>query len=149
MMSGWNHKVHSIPIDPAFDHPHLADIWDAKNFEYRPIARSGKDLVGFGNLFNLSLIDDGQALAGGQCIVEAVCDIDHHQSCLLLNCHQFVVELFTDRAIESGERFVQQQDFRIGGKCPCDRDSLLLATAQFVWVSIGECIKVQAVKQFV
>lgn len=39
--------------------------------------------------------------------------------------------------VQCGESFVKKEIRWIGGKCPCDSQPLLFATAQLAWVSVG------------
>lgn len=56
---------------------------------------------------------------------------------LLLDPTQFDLHRLPELLVETRERFVKQQDVRLGGHRPGERDSLLLSAGELVWLPVG------------
>ena len=62
--------------------------------------------------------------------VHGVAHIEHRQSGLVAQRFEIGDDLAAPRGVEGRERFIQQQDLRLGEECAAERDARLLAAGE-------------------
>src|ERR1700742_4186708 len=78
-------------------------------------------------LFDVALIEQGYAVCQIECLFLVMGDEDRGQAKVVMDAAQGVAQLAADFGVERSERLVEEQDARVAGERPGERDTLALA----------------------
>lgn len=81
------------------------------------IGRLQHDVLGGSDLHEATILHDGDAIADPDGLVEVVGDEYGRLAELLRELAELVLQLASDERIERTERFVHQDDLRVGREC--------------------------------
>jgi hypothetical protein len=89
------------------------------------------DLLRGSDLLDSSLVHHPNSIGEGECLLLIVGYVDCGETDLLLNATNFASQGFTQLGVKCGERLIEEQDLRFGGKGACQGDSLALSGGEF------------------
>ena len=100
------------------------------------VAPAQHDVLGRAGLHDPAALQDRDAIAEPQRLVQVVADEQDGLLDPLLQRQQFILQLAADQRIERRERLVHQQNVRVGGKGARQPDALLHAAGQFADIAV-------------
>jgi hypothetical protein len=96
------------------------------------------DFLWTSQLLELASDDDGDLVGETESLFAVVSDVDCRDSKVTEDLSQHAAQLIARRAIESGERFVEEEEIGLSSERPCQSNALALATAQCVRCALGK-----------
>ena len=135
-------------VGPHFHHAGVEQVADAHDFGRLAAGRPAEDLLDGTHLFHAPLADDGQPVAHGKGVLQAVGDVDNRQAQLPLQPPHVPLEPLASGQVERREGFIQQQHAGLGGQGARDGHSLLLAPGNLVGIPVGQVVNAHVYQQF-
>jgi hypothetical protein len=98
-------------------------------------------------LLDPALVEDRDAVGERERFLVIVGDEDRGQAELVVDLAQRAAQLAPDLGVERSERLVEQQDARVAGERPGERDALALAARQLARVALAEAGQLDQLEQ--
>ncbi|KQQ94595.1 hypothetical protein ASF62_11030 [Leifsonia sp. Leaf325] len=116
-----------------------APFWtvDTDELRYELVGRLREDFRGCSSLgYDPASLDDHNLVGQGECFVDVMSDEQDGLGELAFQSDQFLLQGASHDWIDSTERFVHQQDVRVGRQCSSHPDPLLLSAGELCRVPL-------------
>src|SRR5207253_10195835 len=104
------------------------------------------------DLLDPAVVEDGEAVAHGQCFLLVVRDVDEGDPDLpdgTLDPLQLDLHLLAELQIEGSQWLIEQQHLRVVDEGPCEGDPLALAAGELDRLSVAEAGKLNDLQDLV
>jgi hypothetical protein len=142
----------SLPMQPegfGFDSLYNSrqDIPRSDEFGDTTGCRTKKDVIACALLDHLATVVDNDLLTEGKSVGQIVCHKEYGDSQARLNLYEFLAQRGTQRRIERGEWFIEQEQPWLYGQSPRHSHSLLLTAGKFTWTAALQTLEFEELDQ--